>query len=51
MSKESDLAKQFITESEYLVIERNSKNKNEYHKGSIYAIAGASRSHNLKLLI
>lgn len=40
-------AKQIFTEVEYLDIERNAEVKSEYHKGSIFAMSGASRNHNL----
>ena len=31
---------------EYLVLERESENRNEYFNGEIFAMAGASRAHN-----
>ncbi|NCC32561.1 MAG: Uma2 family endonuclease, partial [Chloroflexia bacterium] len=39
--------KRYITEQEYLVFERASTSKHEYFDGQIYAMAGASRIHNL----
>ena len=38
---------QLISEDEYLEMERASDTKNEYFKGEIYAMSGASRKHNL----
>ncbi|SLM31969.1 conserved hypothetical protein [Desulfamplus magnetovallimortis] len=35
-----------ITPEEYLSLERDSEIKNEYFAGEMYAMAGASRSHN-----
>ena len=37
----------YITEQEYLDLERDSETKNEYFDGEIFAMAGASRKHNL----
>ncbi|MDG4594493.1 MAG: Uma2 family endonuclease [Candidatus Contendobacter sp.] len=42
----SQLAEQFITATDYLTLERQAKTKNEYLNGRIYAMSGASRSHN-----
>ncbi|EFO80936.1 protein of unknown function DUF820 [Oscillochloris trichoides DG-6] len=39
--------KRYITEQEYLEVERTSTNKHEYLDGQIYAMSGASRIHNL----
>ena len=39
--------KTFITPEEYLAIERAAEYKNEYVKGEIFAMTGASRKHNL----
>lgn len=36
-----------VSVEEYLALERRSETKNEYLNGEIFAIAGASRSHNL----
>ncbi len=36
-----------VTISEYLVRERQSEEKSEYHQGEIVAMGGASRRHNL----
>jgi Uma2 family endonuclease len=36
-----------FTPEEYLVLERKSQTRNEYHDGDIFAMAGASRAHNL----
>ena len=40
-------AEKFITEKEYLVFEAKSKIKHEYMDGEIFAMAGATRRHNL----
>ncbi|WP_129632165.1 Uma2 family endonuclease [Candidatus Oscillochloris fontis] len=37
----------YITEQEYLEVERTSTSKHEYLDGQIYAMSGASRIHNL----
>ncbi|QTA83487.1 DUF820 [Desulfonema limicola] len=37
----------FISEQEYLDFEKDSETKNEYFDGEIFAMAGASRKHNL----
>jgi Uma2 family endonuclease len=39
--------KQYITEQEYIEFERASATKHEYYAGQIYAMTGASRTHNL----
>lgn len=39
-------AVKYITEEEYLKAEEKSLTKNEYYKGEIFAMAGASISHN-----
>ena len=39
--------KHFISEAEYLAGERISEIKHEYIDGEVYAMAGASRSHNI----
>jgi Uma2 family endonuclease len=39
--------KPYLTEQEYMVFERDSMTKHEYYDGQIYAMAGASRIHNL----
>jgi len=36
-----------VSVEEYLALERRSETKNEYLNGEIFAMAGASRSHNL----
>jgi Uma2 family endonuclease len=41
------LKKTFITAEEYLARERAAEYKSEYHNGEIFAMAGASRPHNL----
>ena len=40
------LKKKFFTEQEYLEFERESPTKNEFYCGEIFAMAGASLSHN-----
>ncbi len=40
-------AVEYISEEEYIEIERNSEIKHEYFDGEIFAMSGASRSHNL----
>ena len=39
-------AEQFITAADYLALERQAETKSEYLNGRIYAMSGASRSHN-----
>jgi Uma2 family endonuclease len=39
--------KPYITEEAYLLEERRSTIKHEYHNGRVYAMAGASEQHNL----
>lgn len=41
------LAKPYITPAEYLSAERGAEYKSEYINGQVYALAGASRVHNL----
>jgi len=41
------LAQRLITPAEYLALERNAREKSEYVNGRVYAMAGASRVHNL----
>ena len=36
-----------FTPSQYLAIERESDVKHQYHRGEMFAMAGASREHNL----
>jgi Uma2 family endonuclease len=38
---------QLLTAEEYLVLERQAETKNEYFGGEVFAMAGASRLHNL----
>ncbi len=40
-------AKSNFTPQEYLSTERDAKTKSEYISGELYAMAGASREHNL----
>lgn len=41
------IAEKFITEADYLAFEEKSKIKHEFMDGEIFAMAGASRRHNL----
>lgn len=41
------LAKRYISEEEYLEIEKNSDIKHEYVNGEMWAMAGASLAHNI----
>jgi Uma2 family endonuclease len=41
------LAQPRVTPAEYLAMERSSREKREYINGRVYAMAGASRRHNL----
>ena len=43
----SAATKTYLTPRQYLEIERESDTKHEYHDGEIFAMAGASRKHNL----
>lgn len=36
-----------VSEAEYLVVERSSSIRHEFYQGRIYAMTGASRTHNL----
>jgi len=45
MSSQSQLA--YITPKEYLVFERKANYRSEYFNGEIFAMAGASKKHNL----
>src|SRR4051794_23804744 len=38
--------KKYYTEEDFLTIERMSKTKNEYYRGEIFAMSGASYQHN-----
>lgn len=40
------IPKTFISEGEYLELERQAPNKSEYYKGEIFAMAGATKEHN-----
>jgi Uma2 family endonuclease len=41
-----NLARKFLSEEEYLELERKAEFKSEYYKGEIFAMAGAKRKHN-----
>ena len=43
----SAVLKPRLTEAEYLAFERSSESRHEFHRGEIFAMAGASESHNL----
>lgn len=43
----SAVLKPRLTEAEYLAFEKSSESRHEYHRGEIFAMAGASESHNL----
>lgn len=43
----SALSIPFMTPEQYLEIERQAEYKSEYHSGQMFAMAGASRPHNL----
>ena len=43
----SVIAKTLISEESYLEEERKALNKSEYYKGVIFAMAGATSTHNL----
>jgi Uma2 family endonuclease len=43
----SSLSQPRSTLAHYLVLERQAKHRSEYINGSIFAMAGASRQHNL----
>jgi Uma2 family endonuclease len=43
----STAAKPYYTEIEYLARERRAQYKSEYYRGEIFAMAGATREHNL----
>jgi Uma2 family endonuclease len=36
----------YLSEEEYLAIERNAETKSEYHDGQMYAMAGGTRGHS-----
>ena len=43
----SAVPKTLLTEAEYLAFERASEFRHEFHRGEIFAMAGASESHNM----
>jgi len=43
----STFPKPFLTPEQYLEIERKAEYKSEYYNGEMFAMAGASRVHNL----
>ena len=42
-----NLARKFLTEEEYLELERKAHSKSEYYKGATFGMAGAKRKQNL----
>ncbi|MCX7999869.1 MAG: Uma2 family endonuclease [Leptospiraceae bacterium] len=42
-----NLARKYLSEEEYLQLERSSSTKNEFYKGEIFSMAGAKKAHNL----
>lgn len=42
----SALAKPYLSPEEYLILERQAERKHEYHAGELFALAGASKTHN-----
>ena len=43
----SSQPKSFLTPEQYLEIERHAERKSEYYNGEMFAMAGATRAHNL----
>lgn len=43
----SSLPKTFLTEAEYLALERRAERKSEFYQGEMFAMAGASPRHSL----
>jgi Uma2 family endonuclease len=43
----SSLPETFLTEAEYLAQERRAEHKSQYYRGEVFAMAGATRRHNL----
>ena len=46
----SAVSRTYLTPRQYLAIERKSEIRHEYHRGEVFAMAGASREHNLVAL-
>ena len=42
----TNLSNKLVTVTEYLALERNSKEKHEFYKGEMFAMAGAKKRHN-----
>ena len=42
----SSAAKPYLSEIDYLVLERKAPTKSEYYKGELFAMSGASKEHN-----
>jgi len=42
----SAVAKPYLSEKDYLVLERKASTKSEYYKGEVFAMSGASKEHN-----
>lgn len=42
----SAISKPYLSEQDYLIQERNATEKNEYYKGEVFAMSGATKEHN-----
>ena len=43
----SALKRRLLTEEEYLLVERQASEKSEFFRGEMFAMSGATRSHNV----